>query len=75
MIGDNVNVASRIENACPPDGVLVSGSTWASVNTADGANNQFSAEVQPPIQVKNRDQPVLTYLIVPVIDSIAKTTE
>ena len=75
VIGDNVNVASRIENACRPDGVLVSGSTWASVNTAAGASKQFSAEVQPPIQVKNRDQPVLTYLVVPMIDAIAKTTE
>ena len=64
VIGDNVNVASRIENSCPPDGVLVSGSTWASVNTAAGASKQFSAEVQPPIRVKNRDQPVLTYLVV-----------
>lgn len=75
VIGDNVNVASRIENACPPDGVLVSGSTWASVNTATGTSKQFSAEVQPPIRVKNRDQPVLTYLIVPLNDSIAKTTK
>jgi adenylate cyclase len=57
VIGDNVNVASRIEGACVPDGVLVSASTWAHVR------ERFSAHAQPPAHVKNRDQPVMTYLI------------
>ncbi len=61
VIGDNVNVASRIESACRPDGVLVSESTWAMVKT----NDAFIGEAQAPLYVKNRDQSVATYLVMP----------
>jgi adenylate cyclase len=61
VIGDNVNVASRIESACRPDGVLVSESTWAMVKT----HNTFIGEAQAPLYVKNRDQSVATYLVMP----------
>jgi adenylate cyclase len=64
VIGDNVNVASRIEGACRADGVLVSASTWELIKDAPEENNHFSAEEQAPIQVKNRDRPVLTFLII-----------
>ena len=57
VIGDNVNVAARIEQACAPGGVLVSNSTYEDVKL------QIKAQKMEPIQVKNRDQPVLTYLI------------
>jgi len=57
VIGDNVNVASRIEGACAPDGVLVSATTWERVARA------FRAAEQPPIAVKNRREPVHTFLI------------
>jgi adenylate cyclase len=57
VIGDNVNVASRIEGVCLPDGVLVSDSTWALLAGA------FAGHEQAPVQVKNRDKPVLTWLI------------
>jgi class 3 adenylate cyclase/GAF domain-containing protein len=57
VIGDNVNVASRIEGACAPDKVLVSASTWQSVREG------FVAEEQHPIRVKNRSEPVKTFLI------------
>ena len=59
VIGDNVNVASRIEGACRPDGVLVSAATWAR------AGGLCHAAPQPPITVKNRAEPVHTYLIEP----------
>ncbi|MEQ1518345.1 MAG: adenylate/guanylate cyclase domain-containing protein [Usitatibacteraceae bacterium] len=67
VIGDNVNVASRIEGACRPDGVLVSDRTWSLVQS--GAD-QFLAEAQPPLHVKNRDKPVLTFLIVTPICAV-----
>jgi adenylate cyclase len=57
VIGDNVNVAARIEQACKPGGVLVSTATYEDVKL------QVKAEKMEPIIVKNRDQPVLTYLI------------
>lgn len=58
VIGDNVNVASRIEGMCEPDGVLVSASTWAGVQA------EFSGVARPPLHVKNRGEPVLTYQII-----------
>ncbi|MFT7548952.1 MAG: adenylate cyclase [Candidatus Azotimanducaceae bacterium] len=57
VIGDNVNVAARIEQACKPGGVLVSTATYEDVKLG------VKAEKMEPIIVKNRDQPVLTYLI------------
>src|SRR5262245_26855215 len=57
VIGDNVNVASRIEGVCVPDGVLVSASTWQSVKEA------FIAKEQEPVRVKNRNEAVKTFLI------------
>jgi adenylate cyclase len=58
VIGDNVNVASRIEGVCVPDGVPVGDSAWAML---DG---EFKGVAQAPMIVKNRDGAVLTYLIV-----------
>jgi len=66
VIGDNVNVASRIESACRPDGVLVSDSTWALIDAADALRTNYAAEQQPPIQVKNRDRPVMTIQLLPL---------
>ena len=57
VIGDNVNVAARIEQACEPGKVLVSTATYEDVKL------QVKAEQMEPIIVKNRDQPVLTYSI------------
>jgi adenylate cyclase len=57
VIGDNVNVASRIEGSSTPDGVLVSASTWQA------AQPHFHGIAQPPLSVKNRAQPVMTYLV------------
>lgn len=57
VIGDNVNVAARIEQACKPGGVLVSTSTYEDVKL------RVKAQEMEPIIVKNRDQPVLTFSI------------
>ena len=60
VIGDNVNVASRIEGECLPDGVLVSASTWLWVK------GEFKSAMQAEIHVKNRAEPIETYLIDPL---------
>ena len=57
VIGDNVNVAARIEQACKPGEVLVSMTTYEDVKL------RVKAEQMDPIIVKNRDQAVLTYSI------------
>jgi len=57
VIGDNVNVAARIEQACNPGEVLISLSTFEDVKL------RVKSTQMEPIQVKNRDQAVLTYSI------------
>ncbi|RBP51217.1 DAHL domain-containing protein [Arenicella xantha] len=57
VIGDNVNVAARIEQACNPGEVLISLSTYEDVKL------RVKSTEMEPIQVKNRDQAVLTYSI------------
>lgn len=59
VIGDNVNVASRLEGACQPGCVLVSAATWLWVGGA------FRSHAQAEIRVKNRSEPVATYLVDP----------
>lgn len=55
VIGDNVNVAARIESASRP------GQVWVSESTYLDARGEFEATRLEPIQVKNRSQPVQTY--------------
>jgi adenylate cyclase len=61
VIGDNVNVAARIEQACNPGEVLISLSTYEDVKL------RVNATEMEPIKVKNREQAVLTYSIESVI--------
>ena len=57
VIGDNVNVASRIEANSRP------GQVWVSESTYFDAKDEFEATRMDPIHVKNRSQPVQTYAI------------
>ena len=57
VVGDNVNVASRIESACQPDQVFISESTYLDV-----AEHIVATRIEP-IHVKNRVQPVQTYSV------------
>ncbi len=59
VIGDNVNVASRLEGQCQPDCVLVSASTWLWVK------GEYKSAMQAEIHVKNRAEAIDTYLIDP----------
>jgi adenylate cyclase len=59
VIGDNVNVASRLEGACEPGCVLTSASTWLWLGDA------YRSASQTDIRVKNRAEAVRTYLIDP----------
>ncbi len=57
VIGDNVNVASRIESNGIGGQVIISESTYEAVKT------RFEANKMKPIQVKNRVQPVQIYSV------------
>ncbi len=59
VIGDNVNLAARLEGACQINKVLISESTYHFVG------DRIKAQKMDMIVVKNRKQPVQTYLIDP----------
>jgi class 3 adenylate cyclase len=56
-IGDDVNVAQRLEANCPPGGVLISKSTYEQVR------DRVEAEPLEPLLVKGRREPVQVYLV------------
>lgn len=58
VIGDTVNLASRLEHAAPVNGVLISQATY------DWIRGLFEVEPQPPLQVKGKVEPVQTYLAI-----------
>ncbi len=60
VIGDAVNLASRLESNAPVDGVLISQYTYRYV--AD----EVIAQKKPPLVVKGRQQPVDVYEILDV---------
>ena len=55
VLGDAVNVASRLEKAAEPGTVLVSASTYAQTAPL------FSFQPMPPLQVKGVSEPLQTY--------------
>jgi class 3 adenylate cyclase/tetratricopeptide (TPR) repeat protein len=57
VIGDTVNLASRLEGAAPAGGVLISFDTYRHVR------GMFDVVEQKPIQVKGKARPVQTYLV------------
>jgi class 3 adenylate cyclase len=58
VIGDNVNVASRIEGACTPGMVFINDSSTYGL-----VQDHVKAEPMEPITVKNRTRPVRMYAI------------
>jgi class 3 adenylate cyclase/tetratricopeptide (TPR) repeat protein len=59
-MGDAVNLSSRLEHAAPVGGVLISSDTYRHVR------GLFDVEVQPPLTVKGKREPVLTYRVLAV---------
>lgn len=55
IIGDNVNLASRLESNAPVDGVLISETTY------DLVKGRFVFKEREPIKVKNKEFPVKVY--------------
>ncbi|MGD9404143.1 MAG: ABC transporter substrate-binding protein, partial [Anaerolineae bacterium] len=57
VIGDTVNLASRLEGAAPTGGVLISHDTYRHVRGV------FDVLEQEPIYVRGKAQPVKTYVV------------
>ena len=55
--GLSVNIAARMEQTAPVGALRISHDTWLQVRGV------FDVEVQPPLLVKGRDEPLLTYLV------------
>ncbi len=56
-IGDNVNIAQRLESNCPRGGVLISKSTYELVKES------VEVKEMEPLKVKGRQEPVEVYLV------------
>ena len=56
-IGDAVNVANRLEHACPVGGVLISHDVYRHVRGV------FDIRPQEPIAVKGKAEPLKTYIV------------
>jgi adenylate cyclase len=57
VVGDNVNVASRIEGVCKP------GEIYISLSTYEDVRHSIRAREIEPISVKNRERPVQIYVV------------
>jgi len=55
--GGSMNLASRLESAAPPGGVIISRDTYRHVRGI------FDVQVQPPLKVKGIAEPVQTYIV------------
>ena len=59
LLGDGVNVAARLEQLCPPGGVLVSGTAYDQMKGKLGIPLDFVGAQQ----IKNISEPVRTYSV------------
>ena len=60
VLGDTVNLASRLEKNAPPGGVLISHDTYRQVR------GLFSVEALSPLQIRGRSEPIQTYRVLDV---------
>jgi len=56
-MGAAVNIAARMEQSAPPGTLRISHDTWSQVR------GLFDLELQPPLQVKGIEAPMVTYLV------------
>ena len=59
LLGDGVNIAARLEQICPPGGVMISGTAYDQLQGKIDLPMEFAGEQQ----VKNIDRPIRTYRV------------
>jgi len=67
IVGDTVNTASRIENAAPVNGILISHATYRHLG------QEFQVQITKPIRVKGKSDPIVVYRVIG-IGSISSDT-
>ena len=65
IIGAEVNLAARLEQAADPDGIMLSYETWALVQ------DEFQAEERPPIQAKGIAREIRSFALKNIQDAAA----
>lgn len=60
VIGDNVNIASRLCSVAKKGEIVISGSTFGSIRT-----NRFEYVALPPVSVKGKSEPVDILRLIP----------
>ena len=56
LIGDNVNIAQRLESAAPPNSILISDSTYSLIK------ENIEAREVPPVKLKGKNRVVKSYI-------------
>ena len=64
VMGDTVNVASRLEGAAQPDSILISHSVYERIA------NRFDTEEVPPVTVKGKSEPLQAHRVIGLRASI-----
>ncbi len=57
LVGDTVNVASRLQTVAPDNGILISGDAAALTR------GRFELESVPPLELKGKSEPVVAYVV------------
>ena len=68
-MGAAVNIAARMEQSAPPGTLRISHDTWSQVR------GLFDLELQPPLQVKGIEAPMVTYLVRAALDRSVASVE
>jgi hypothetical protein len=66
IIGNEVNLASRLESSVELGGILIAHETYSLVKDV------ILAEEQPPLTVKGFDKPIRCYKVVGIYDDLAE---
>ncbi|MEJ2134472.1 MAG: adenylate/guanylate cyclase domain-containing protein [Desulfofustis sp.] len=64
IIGSGVNLAARLEKACPPSEILISYETYSHIK------NTISCQPEGKIQAKGFTEPVSTYRVIDFIENL-----
>ena len=57
LVGDTVNLASRLQTAAPENGILISGDAAALTR------GRFELDPLPPLELKGKSEPVVAYVV------------